>query len=129
MTRTAVLAYSGGLDTSCAIAWLQEDYDFDEVVAVLVDVGQEFDLEESLARGRAAGAADVILLDRKEAFANEQVARALKTNALAQAIDAARLPDVLGTIAGDNTIMVIAREGISGAAVEQQLRHHLEGDT
>jgi len=82
MTRTAVLAYSGGLDTSCAIAWLQEDYGFDEVVAVLVDVGQEFDLEESLARGRAAGAADVILLDRKEAFANEQVARALKTNAL-----------------------------------------------
>jgi argininosuccinate synthase len=82
MSRTAVLAYSGGLDTSCAIAWLQEDYGFDEVVAVLVDVGQEFDLEESLARGRAAGAADVILLDREEAFANEQVARALKTNAL-----------------------------------------------
>jgi argininosuccinate synthase len=82
MSRTAVLAYSGGLDTSCAIVWLQEDYGFDEVVAVLVDVGQEFDLEESLERGRAAGAADVILLDRKEAFANEQVARALKTNAL-----------------------------------------------
>jgi argininosuccinate synthase len=82
MTRTAVLAYSGGLDTSCAIAWLQEDYGFDEVVAVLVDVGQEFDVEASLARGRAAGATDVILLDRKEAFAGEQVARALKTNAL-----------------------------------------------
>ena len=40
MTKTAVLAYSGGLDTSCAIAWLKEDYGFDEVVAVLVDVGQ-----------------------------------------------------------------------------------------
>ena len=50
-------------------------------------------------------------------------------NALAQAIDQARLPDVLGTIAGDNTIMVIAREGVTGAAIEQQLRHHLEGDT
>ena len=50
-------------------------------------------------------------------------------NALAQAIDQARLPDVLGTVAGDNTIMVIAREGITGAGVEQQLRHHLEGDT
>jgi transcriptional regulator of arginine metabolism len=50
-------------------------------------------------------------------------------NALAQAIDQARLPEVLGTVAGDNTIMVIAREGITGAAVEQQLRHHLEGDT
>jgi argininosuccinate synthase len=82
MNRTAVLAYSGGLDTSCAIAWLKEDYGFDEVVAVLVDVGQEFDIDASLARGRAAGAEDVILLDRKEAFASEQVARALKTNAL-----------------------------------------------
>jgi transcriptional regulator of arginine metabolism len=50
-------------------------------------------------------------------------------NALAQAIDQARLPEVLGTVAGDNTIMVIAREGVTGAAIEQQLRHHLEGDT
>jgi argininosuccinate synthase len=80
--NTAVLAYSGGLDTSCAIAWLKEDYGFDEVIAVLVDVGQEFDLAASLARGRAAGADDVVLLDRKDAFANEHVARALKTNAL-----------------------------------------------
>jgi argininosuccinate synthase len=82
MSKTAVLAYSGGLDTSCAIAWLKEDYGFDEVIAVLVDVGQEFDLEASLARGRAAGADDVLLLDRKDAFANEQVAKALKANAL-----------------------------------------------
>ena len=29
MTRRAVLAFSGGLDTSCAIAWLKEDYGFD----------------------------------------------------------------------------------------------------
>jgi len=82
MSKTAVLAYSGGLDTTCAIAWLKEDYGFAEVVAVLVDVGQEFDLDESIARGRAAGADDVILLDRKESFAGEQVAKALKANAL-----------------------------------------------
>jgi transcriptional regulator of arginine metabolism len=50
-------------------------------------------------------------------------------NALAQAIDQARLPDVLGTIAGDDTITVIAREGVEGAAIERELRHHLEGDT
>jgi argininosuccinate synthase len=81
MTRRAVLAFSGGLDTSCAIAWLKEDYGFDEVLAVLVDVGQEFDLEQSVARGEAAGA-EVVVLDRVEAFAAEQVARALKTNAL-----------------------------------------------
>jgi argininosuccinate synthase len=79
---TAVLAYSGGLDTTCIIAWLKEDYGFDEVVAVLCDVGQEFDLEASQERGYAAGADDVLLVDRKDEFAGEQVARALKTNAL-----------------------------------------------
>ena len=82
MTRTAVLAYSGGLDTSCAIAWLKEDYGFDEVVGVLVDVGQAFDLDEAMARGTAAGAADIILLDRRDAFAGDQVAKAITTNAL-----------------------------------------------
>jgi argininosuccinate synthase len=78
----AVLAYSGGLDTSCAIAWLKEDYGFDEVVAVLVDVGQEADFEPAIQRGYAAGADDVILLDRKDLFAEEVVAKALLANAL-----------------------------------------------
>jgi argininosuccinate synthase len=80
---TAVVAYSGGLDTSCILAWLQQEpYDFDEVVAVLVDVGQEFDLEESIVRANAAGADEVLLVDRKTAFADEQCARAIVTNAL-----------------------------------------------
>ena len=83
MSRTAVVAYSGGLDTSCILAWLKEDwYGFEEVVAVLVDVGQEFDLEESITRARAADADDVLLVDRKDAFADEQCARAIVTNAL-----------------------------------------------
>ena len=80
---TAVVAYSGGLDTSCILAWLKDDpYDFDEVVAVLVDVGQEFDLDESIVRANAAGADDVLLVDRKDTFADEQCARAIVTNAL-----------------------------------------------
>jgi len=79
---TAVVAYSGGLDTSCIIAWLKEDYGYDEVVACLVDIGQTFDLEQALARGKAAGAEDVVLLDRKAAFASGQLAKAIKTNAL-----------------------------------------------
>ena len=83
MSRTAVVAYSGGLDTSCIVAWLREEpYGFDEVVAVLVDVGQQFDLDESIARGLAAGADDVLLADRKDAFADEQCARAVAANAL-----------------------------------------------
>src|SRR5688500_5533757 len=82
MSQTAVLAYSGGLDTSCAIAWLREDYGFDDVVAVLVDVGQEGDFEPATERARAAGASDVVVLDRRHAFAEEQVAKALLANAL-----------------------------------------------
>lgn len=50
-------------------------------------------------------------------------------NALAQVIDEARLADVAGTIAGDNTIFVAARDGLSGAELAAELRHHLEGDT
>jgi len=83
MPRTAVVAFSGGLDTSCIIAWLKEDwYRYDEVVAVLVDVGQHFDMEESIHRGKAAGADDVLLVDRRDAFAEDQCAKAIKTNAL-----------------------------------------------
>jgi transcriptional regulator of arginine metabolism len=50
-------------------------------------------------------------------------------NALARAIDEAYLPDVIGTIAGDDTIFVAAREGLTGAELADELRHHLEGDT
>ncbi|MBA2476008.1 MAG: arginine repressor [Actinobacteria bacterium] len=50
-------------------------------------------------------------------------------NALARAIDEAMLPDVAGTVAGDDTIFVAAREGLSGAELADHFRHHLEGDT
>ena len=83
MERIAVVAFSGGLDTSCIVSWLKEDwYGYDQVIAALVDVGQEFDLDASIKRARAAGADDVVLIDRKAAFAEEQCARAIKANAL-----------------------------------------------
>jgi transcriptional regulator of arginine metabolism len=50
-------------------------------------------------------------------------------NALCQQIDLASLADVAGTIAGENTIFVAAREGLTGAELAETLRHHLEGDT
>jgi transcriptional regulator of arginine metabolism len=45
--------------------------------------------------------------------------------ALADAIDDANLPEVAGTIAGDNTVFVAARDGISGAQVAEELRNRL----
>jgi transcriptional regulator of arginine metabolism len=50
-------------------------------------------------------------------------------NAVARALDAADLADVAGCVAGDDTIFVAAREGLSGDDLADQLRHHLEGDT
>ena len=50
-------------------------------------------------------------------------------NALAQAIDKARLSDVVGCVAGDDTIMVVARQDVPATTLETELRHHLEGDT
>jgi len=46
-------------------------------------------------------------------------------SALAQAMDEAAHPRVAGTIAGDNTILVVAREGVSGADLRDELRRHL----
>lgn len=50
-------------------------------------------------------------------------------NALALAFDEAALPETAGCIAGDDTIFLAAREGMSGADLAEQLRHHLDGDT
>jgi transcriptional regulator of arginine metabolism len=48
---------------------------------------------------------------------------------LARAIDNAGLADVAGSVAGDDTIFVAAREGVQGAALAEQLRHHLQGES
>jgi transcriptional regulator of arginine metabolism len=48
---------------------------------------------------------------------------------LAEAIDRAGLADVAGTIAGENTVFVAARDGVSGPELASQLSHHLEGAT
>ena len=46
-----------------------------------------------------------------------------------RAIDTAGLPDIAGTVAGDDTIFVAARDGLTGAQLAEELTHHLEGDT
>ncbi|MCL6471846.1 MAG: argininosuccinate synthase [Firmicutes bacterium] len=76
-----VLAYSGGLDTSVAIKWLQENYDL-EVVAVAVDIGQGEDLEPIREKALKIGAVHAEVVDAKKAFAEKFIVPALKANAL-----------------------------------------------
>ncbi|HZD16552.1 MAG TPA: argininosuccinate synthase [Actinomycetota bacterium] len=80
MMGRAVLAYSGGLDTSVTIRWLAEQgY---EVHAVAVDVGQREHFDQVRRRGERAGAASVRVVDAVDRFAAEFLTRAIKANAL-----------------------------------------------
>jgi argininosuccinate synthase len=82
MAKRAVLAYSGGLDTSVAVKWMQENLGT-EVIAMAVDVGQEGgDMDVVRERALAAGAVEALVVDAKQEFADEYVVRALKANAL-----------------------------------------------
>lgn len=76
-----VLAYSGGLDTSIAIKWLQEEYD-SEVIALAVDVGQGEDLEAVKEKALKIGAVKSYLIDAKSEFVTDLITPSLKANAL-----------------------------------------------
>jgi argininosuccinate synthase len=81
MKETVILAYSGGLDTSVAIKWLEENYGM-EVVALAADLGQPGDLEAIRRKAFDIGAVDAVTLDLKEVFAEEYILPSLKANAL-----------------------------------------------
>jgi argininosuccinate synthase len=77
-----LLLYSGGLDTSVMLRWIQEEYGA-EIVTLTVDLGQPSeDWEVVTGKARDLGAVDAILLDAREEFAREYVLPAIKANAL-----------------------------------------------
>ena len=79
--KKVVLAYSGGLDTSVILKWLQERYGC-EVIAYCADIGQAEDLEEIKQKALATGASKVYIDDLREEFARDFVFQALKANAV-----------------------------------------------
>ncbi|MCM3237551.1 argininosuccinate synthase [Heyndrickxia oleronia] len=76
-----VLAYSGGLDTSVSIKWLQEKYGYD-VIALGIDVGEGKDLEAIRQKALNVGAIKAVMIDGKELLANEYILPTLKANTL-----------------------------------------------
>ncbi|WLR47786.1 argininosuccinate synthase [Halobacillus litoralis] len=76
-----VLAYSGGLDTSISIKWIQEKYGYD-VIALGLDVGEGKDLETIRKKALDVGAIKAIMVNAKEILAEEYLMPALKANAL-----------------------------------------------
>jgi argininosuccinate synthase len=82
VAKRVVLAYSGGLDTSVAVRWLQVEHGV-EVIACAVDVGQEGnDLESVRQRALDTGAVESIVVDARHEFADEFLVPALRANAL-----------------------------------------------
>jgi len=81
MAEKVALAYSGGLDTSVAVQWLQQEKGLD-VIAVAIDVGEERDYAAIQQKALQIGAAQSFVVDAKQRFADEYISRAIKANAL-----------------------------------------------
>lgn len=78
--KKILLAYSGGLDTSCILTWLKETYDV-PIVAYCADVGQNEDFEKVHQKALKTGAESCIIDDLKSNFVGNYVWQALKSNA------------------------------------------------
>lgn len=79
--KNVVLAYSGGLDTSVCIRYLQKNHNA-AVTTVTVDCGQNEDFDEIKNRALAVGAAKHIHIDSTGEFADEYISKCIKANAL-----------------------------------------------
>ncbi len=77
-----LLLYSGGLDTSVMLRWIQERYGA-EIVTLTVNLGQPGeDWDVVVGKARDLGALDAIVVDAREEFARDYVLPAIKANAL-----------------------------------------------
>ena len=78
--KKVVLAYSGGLDTSCAVKWLAENHELD-VICFSAFIGEVKDKTQLIKRAQAAGAIKTLVVDLKEEFAKDYIMPALWAHA------------------------------------------------
>ncbi|MHA1131077.1 MAG: argininosuccinate synthase [Candidatus Helarchaeota archaeon] len=81
----AVLLYSGGLDTSCMLKWIQEEYNC-EMITLTLNVGQQKDFKKIEEKALKLGVKKHYTIDAKQEFAKTFIFPALKSNALYQKI-------------------------------------------
>jgi len=81
MSDKVVLAYSGGLDTSVAVKWLEEKYSL-RVVTLTVDIGNIADLDVIRQKALKVGAVKALVLDAKQSFVESFVFPALQADAI-----------------------------------------------
>ena len=83
--KKVVLAYSGGLDTSIILRWLQENYGC-EVVTFTADLGQGEELEPARAKAEMMGASEIFVEDLREEFVRDYVFPMFRANAVYEGV-------------------------------------------
>ncbi len=83
--KKIVLAYSGGLDTSIILKWLQKNYDA-EVIAYTADVGQEMDRKKIIKNAKKLGVKKIIIQDLKNIFVKDYVYPMIRGHALYEGV-------------------------------------------
>ena len=83
--KRIVLAYSGGLDTSIILKWLQENYDA-EVICYTADIGQEINRKKILSNARKFGVTKIIINDLKNVFVKDYVFPMIRGHAIYEGV-------------------------------------------
>ena len=83
--KKIVLAYSGGLDTSIILKWLQENYD-SEVIAYTADIGQEMDRKIIIKNAKKLGVKKIIINNLKNTFVKEYVFPMIRGHAIYEGV-------------------------------------------
>ena len=83
--KKIVLAYSGGLDTSIILKWLQENYDA-EVICYTADVGQKIDRKNIIKNAKKFGVKKIIIEDLKDIFVKEYVYPMIRGHAIYEGV-------------------------------------------
>ena len=83
--KKIVLAYSGGLDTSVILRWLQENYQA-EVITYTADLGQEIDRKKIIKNAKNLGVKNIIIEDLKDVFVKDYIFPMIRGNALYEGI-------------------------------------------
>ena len=83
--KKIVLAYSGGLDTSIILRWLQENYNAD-VICYTADVGQEIDRKKIITNAKKFGVKNIIIKDLKDIFVKDYVYPMIRGHAIYEGV-------------------------------------------
>ena len=85
LKKRIVLAYSGGLDTSIILKWLQENYNA-EVICYTADVGQEIDRKKIIKNAKKLGVKHIIINDLKDVFVKDYVYPMIRGHAIYEGV-------------------------------------------